>query len=63
MIDINAVKNIEIFENFSDEELDVFFKNAIEMELREGEILFHEGETGTEMFIILSGEISIYKEL
>ncbi|MGM0607799.1 MAG: cyclic nucleotide-binding domain-containing protein [Candidatus Muiribacteriota bacterium] len=63
MINVAALNDIEIFRNFSQEELETFLKNAVEYELRSDEILFHEGETGTEMFIILSGEISIYKEL
>ena len=63
MIDLEKVKNIELFENFTQQELESLFEKAHEMELRPGEILFHEGETGTEMYIVTSGEIEIYKEL
>ncbi|PLX18699.1 MAG: hypothetical protein C0601_04145 [Candidatus Muiribacterium halophilum] len=62
MIDIKSLNNVEIFNNFSEDELKVFFKNADEYEVRPGELLFHEGETGSEMFVILNGEIEIYKE-
>jgi len=62
MIDIRTLNNVEIFNDFSEDELKIFFRNADEYEIRPGELLFHEGESGSEMFVILSGEVEIYKE-
>ncbi len=62
MIDLTLLEDNPLFEDFSQKELEVFFENANQLEFRPDEILFHEGEIGTEMYVVLSGEINIFKE-
>jgi CRP-like cAMP-binding protein len=62
MIEKSMVEDLEIFENFTDEEFKVFLENVDEIELREKEALFKEGDTGSEMYVVLSGEVDVLKE-
>ena len=57
-----CLSNIDLFQSFSDLELTLFAQNISEVKLSNGETLFNEGEAGLEMYILLEGEIKIYKD-
>ncbi len=54
------LKNVEIFQGQSDEHLDLI---AAEMKIcshKSGDMLFREGDSGDELFIIISGKVSVF---
>ena len=63
MNDINKIsilKNIQIFSDLSEKELDII---ESEMEMREykaGELVFKEGDPGDEMYVVIAGGVSIF---
>lgn len=61
MLDI--LKKIIIFENLDESELLKVSHIALEKKYNKGDIIFNEEEEGNELFIIVSGEIEISKNL
>ena len=59
---IESFKSIEIFNLLPDEKLELLVGKSEEVILNAGEILFHEGDSGDSMYVILSGEVAIEKE-
>ena len=59
---IESFKSIEIFKQLPDEKLEHLISDCQEIILNPGDILFHEGDAGDSMYVILSGEIAIEKE-
>ncbi len=56
----DILKNIAIFEGQDDEHLELFAGEMKMCEYKAGEMLFHEGDPGDEMFVVVSGAISIF---
>jgi CRP/FNR family transcriptional regulator, cyclic AMP receptor protein len=57
------LKNIDLFRDFRDEELDRFLAIIKSLELRKGEILFNECDPGDGLCIVSSGAVRIFKKL
>lgn len=56
----NILKNIAIFEGQDDEHLDLFAGEMKRYEFKAGDMLFQEGDPGDEMFVVVSGAVSIF---
>ncbi|MCX5876613.1 MAG: cyclic nucleotide-binding domain-containing protein [Deltaproteobacteria bacterium] len=52
---------IDLFHFFSGEELAAFLEKATEVQVAKGVVLFHEGDPGQEMYIVLRGMIQIFR--
>lgn len=58
---IGRLKNIPIFSNLSEEEMSGFFTIIKEKTFKAGDCIFHEGDEGTELFVLENGSIEIRK--
>lgn len=58
---LQFLRNIDLFHFFSSEELAAFLERATEVQLPKGFILFHENEPGQEMYIVLQGQIKVFR--
>ncbi len=54
-------RQTDLFNGFSDEELQQFATMVSEISLPPGQILFREGDSGQEMFILVEGQLRIFK--
>ncbi len=52
---------IDLFHSFSEEELAAFLEKAAELQVAKGNILFREGDSGQDMYIVLRGMIKIFR--
>lgn len=59
---INFFRQIDLFHSFLPFELEEFAERVCETSLAVGDILFHEGDPGLEMYILLEGGLKVYKE-
>jgi signal transduction histidine kinase len=57
---IKELKNIDLFSDITDEELDEDVK-GITVELKKGDHLFHEGDSARSFYIFLEGTLEIYR--
>ena len=57
MAHINLLKNSSLFKNLSNLELNAVIPCFEPRSIKAGEIIFHEGDDGDEMYIIISGKI------
>ncbi len=55
------LRRIDLFESFSDQDLDLFADDMDEVSCAAGTIIFEEGDPGLEMYILLDGELEILK--
>jgi signal transduction histidine kinase len=58
---LQFLSKIDLFHFFSPEELEDFLEKATEVQLAKGFILFHEGDPGQEMYIVLRGLIKVFR--
>ncbi len=54
-------ERIEIFKNFSPEDISHVLRGGKVFEFPQGKAIFHEGQTGNALFVILSGKVGLYK--
>ena len=59
---IRILKTVDVLSFFHDTTLERLAEESPEISLQEGEILFQEGATGNTMYIVLEGEILIFRE-
>ena len=57
-----SLRQTDLFTGFSDEELQRFAATVTEISLAPGQILFREGDVGHEMFILVEGALTIFKD-
>ena len=57
---IQFLRSIDLFRFFSDEDLRAFSQRVDEVRLAKGAILFHEGDAGNAMFLLLSGLLKVF---
>ena len=55
-------QKIPIFKGFEPEDVDYILHHGKIMEFRPGQTIFHEGMLGSNVFVILSGEVGIYRK-
>lgn len=58
---LQFLSTIDLFHFFSREELAAFLEKATEVELAKGVTLFHEGDAGQEMYLVLRGMIKVFR--
>ncbi len=54
------LRSIPMFEGLGDEDLDALASSLVERTLRAGEMIFDQGDSGTEMYIVASGHVNIH---
>jgi CRP/FNR family transcriptional regulator len=59
----NFLKNIVIFADLTDDELNDLIGLFIEINLKNGETLFKEGDEGKALYVISNGEIQVSKNI
>lgn len=60
---IRCLQHIDLFDFMSPEEQGTFAESLPEIQLKAGDILFQEGDSGDEMFVLLSGALKIHKDI
>ena len=60
MTHVALLRDIPLFEALSTEDLGVLASRLITRSCRSGELIFNEGEPGTEMYIIANGQVNIF---
>jgi signal transduction histidine kinase len=58
---LHFLGKIDLFHFFSSEELAAFLEEAKEVQVAKGVVLFHEGEPGQDMYIVLRGMVKIFR--
>ncbi len=56
---IDVLKKINIFSSLTPEELPIIYSLMKSVEIEKGKTLFHEGDAGDDMYIVLSGRVAI----
>jgi len=59
---ITSLRQTDLFNSFSDEELQQFANAVTEINIEPGEILFQEGEPGHYIYVVVKGELRIFKD-
>ncbi len=54
-------ERIEIFKGFSPEDIAHILQKGKVFEFPQGKAIFHEGQTGNSLFVVLSGKVGLYK--
>lgn len=60
---ISFLRNIPLFANLAENQLETLCQEAEEVHLASGEMLFEEGDIGQQAYVILEGQIEIYKTI
>ncbi|MFT3764492.1 MAG: DUF1003 domain-containing protein [Minicystis sp.] len=60
MLNTELLRSIPLFEGLSQEDLDHLAGTLVERRLAGGEMIFHQGDTGTEMYIVAKGHVNIH---
>jgi CRP/FNR family cyclic AMP-dependent transcriptional regulator len=55
-------KKIRIFNGLQPDEVGFILKSGTIIEFREGQTVFHEGMLGSNLFVVLSGKVTIYNK-
>lgn len=56
---VNLLARVPFFTDLPDEELDRIAATLDTVNLQSGDILFHEGDTGEHMYVVVSGELEV----
>ena len=60
MTHVTLLRDIPLFEALSTEDLGVLASRLVTRACRSGELIFNEGELGTEMYMIANGQVNIF---
>lgn len=55
-------RTVDLFKGIDPEDVEKIFTKGRTMNAARGTVIFYEGTTGNQMFIVLGGKISLYKE-
>ncbi|MHB2020863.1 MAG: Crp/Fnr family transcriptional regulator [Candidatus Xenobia bacterium] len=58
---IGFLRNIHMFDGLAEEELKNIQSIAYIREYRKGEVLFHEGDPGDTLYVVITGAIKVYR--
>lgn len=58
---VNRIRDIGLFGGLADEALEALLKSLPVIEASPGDVVFQEGDSGREMFVILDGEIEVLR--
>ncbi|MCL2801534.1 MAG: diguanylate cyclase [Treponema sp.] len=61
-IDINSIKKQELFSSLNGQELDFVVSHSESINLAKSKLLFSSGEKASQFFILISGEIRVFKK-
>jgi CRP-like cAMP-binding protein len=53
-------KRVELFEGLDPEDVQKIFQRGLTKRVRKDEVIFYQGTTGNEMYVVLSGVIGIF---
>jgi CRP-like cAMP-binding protein len=53
-------ERVEIFHGLTPEEVEYILKEGRQLEFHQGKTVFHEGMLGSNLFVVLKGEVGIY---
>ncbi len=59
---LDLIKGAPLFENCSRQDLQRIAQIADQLDLRTGKVLIREGERGREFFVIVSGEVEVWRK-
>ncbi len=59
---IKCLEGVDLFRFFSAHELSSFAEKISEVKFNKGDVIFHEGELGKDMYVLLEGRLKIFKE-
>lgn len=62
-MDINFLKKIPLFQDLNADEIKLISRFLQHTKVKEGEYLFHENETGNELYLLYKGKIGISKKM
>ncbi len=62
MIRLLALKQVPLFSQLSLEQLDAVLRIATEEEYTANEVIFHEGDPGGVLYVLIEGSVHIYKD-
>jgi len=60
VLNTDLLRIIPIFEGLSAEDLELLAKKLVERRYKGGEMIFHQGDAGTEMYIVSRGHVNIH---
>ncbi|WP_428909688.1 Crp/Fnr family transcriptional regulator [Niallia sp. Krafla_26] len=60
-MDLTFIKKIPFFQGLEDHEYQLLSPLLIEKEVKKGQHIFHEGDVGTESYLIKQGRVKIYR--
>ena len=55
-------EKVRIFNGLSPEEVEYILKQGKSFEFHEGQTIFHEGQLGTNLFVVLDGKVILYNK-
>jgi CRP-like cAMP-binding protein len=55
-------EKVRIFNGLSAEEVEYILKQGKTFEFHEGQTIFHEGQLGTNLFVVLDGKVALYNK-
>ena len=56
----DLLRSIPLFEGLAQEDLDLLASTLVERPFSSGQMIFHQGDAGTEMYIVASGHVNIH---
>jgi hypothetical protein len=56
------LKRIPLYRSMSLDQLDTISRNLVEYDMRRGEVIFHEGDVSHDLYLIVSGKVTIVKQ-
>ncbi len=61
-VEIEHIREFEVFRNLTQEESEEIFSNSEQVSIDKDETLFREGDSEAAFYVVLNGEILVYKE-
>ncbi len=62
-MDINSLQSVDLFSGLSPEDVTALVSVGNERTYKEGEVILHEGEQTTDLYVVLGGQVEVVSEL